>query len=636
MNPTEQQLDLFDELSYYEGADVEYKSARGGLPGSLWETYSAFANTDSGTIWLGISQKDGTLDPHGVDDPEKLLSDLWSGLNNREKVSCNLVRPPDVAVVTLPGASRPVIAVRVPRASRRERPVYVGPHPLRGTYRRDFDGDYLCNEDEVRRMFADQSDDPADSRILVGFNWSDLHPESIRQFRNRFASRTPDHAWLREDDQGLLIRLGALRQDRATNSIGVTVAGLLMFGRTEAITAPEAIPGFHVDYRERFSEDPAIRWTDRLTPDGTWEANVFQFYQQVIVKLSTGPGIKQPFQRDAEGYRRQVTPVHEALQEALVNALIHSDYSGQGGIVIDRYMDRIEFSNPGTLLVSREQLLSGGVSECRNKSLQKMFQMLGVGDKAGSGIDKIRSSWAAQHWQSPRLKETRRPDRVRLELPMVSTLPAEAMVDLRHRFASALDEIGPDELQALVTAEVEGEVTNQRLQEMIALHRADITKMLRSLVRRGLLVSDGAGRGTRYYLGHPAASSPVLDPSSPVLDPSSPVLDPSSPVLGSDTHIAGDERVDESLNSTLVEIARPVREAGKVPRETVRRVILQLCDQRFLNLRELAWLLNRQVKNLRDDYIRHMVREGLLDPRFPTRPNHHNQAYRTRRSRQFE
>jgi ATP-dependent DNA helicase RecG len=314
MSPTDPQLDLFDQLSYYEGADVEYKAARGGLPGSLWETYSAFANTDGGTIWLGITQRDGTLDPHGVDDSEKLLSDLWSGLNNREKVSCNLLRPSDVQVVPLPGASRPVIAVRVPRASRRERPVYVGPHPFRGAYRRDFDGDYLCNEDEVRRMFADQSDDPADSRILVGFSWSDLHPESIRQFRNRFASRTPDHAWLREDDRGLLIRLGALRQDRATDAVGVTVAGLLMFGKSEAITAPEAIPGFHVDYRERFSEDPAIRWTDRLTPDGTWEANVFQFYQQVIVKLSTGPGIKQPFQRDAEGYRRQVTPVHEALQ----------------------------------------------------------------------------------------------------------------------------------------------------------------------------------------------------------------------------------------------------------------------------------------------------------------------------------
>ena len=77
-----------------------------------------------------------------------------------------------------------------------------------------------------------------------------------------------------------------------------------------------------------------------------------EFYQQVIVKLGTGPGIKQPFQIDAEGYRRATTSVHEALQEALVNALIHADHAGQGGIVIDRYLDHLEFSNPGTLLLS--------------------------------------------------------------------------------------------------------------------------------------------------------------------------------------------------------------------------------------------------------------------------------------------
>jgi ATP-dependent DNA helicase RecG len=624
MSPTEQQLELFDQLSYYEGADVEYKSARGGLPGSLWESYSAFANTDGGTIWLGISQTDGKLEPHGVDDTDRLLSDLWSGANNREKVSCNLLQSADVMVVPLPGAIRPLIAIRVPRASRRERPVYVGPHPFRGTYRRNFEGDYRCTEDEVRRMFADQSDEPADSRILTGFSRLDLHPESIRQFRNRFASRTPDHAWLREDDEGLLTRLGALRHDRTASALGVTVAGLLMFGKTEAIIAPEAIPGFHVDYRERFSEDPAVRWTDRLTADGTWEANVFQFYQQVIVKLSTGPGIKQPFQRDAEGYRRPVTPVHEALQEALVNALIHADHSGQGGIVIDRYLDRLVFSNPGTLLVSREQLFSGGISECRNKSLQKMFQMLGVGDKAGSGIDKIRTSWAAQHWLSPQLRETRRPDRVQLVLPMISTLPAEAMKDLQLRFGSALDEIGPDELQALVAAEVEGEVTNQRLQEMLALHRADITKMLRALVRLGLLTSDGVGRGTRYYPRPELMASspgkghglPDKDPRLPDKDPRLPDKDPASP----------------DTESALLEIALPVRSSRRTNPSVIRTTILELCRDRYLTVRDLASLLQRQPGTLRDSYLTELVESGQLNLRYPERPNHPEQGYRTRNS----
>ena len=66
------QLSLLDNPSFYESADVEFKSAKGGLPGSLWKTYSAFANTDGGTIFLGIA-KNGQLDVHGVSNPDKLI-----------------------------------------------------------------------------------------------------------------------------------------------------------------------------------------------------------------------------------------------------------------------------------------------------------------------------------------------------------------------------------------------------------------------------------------------------------------------------------------------------------------------------------------------------------------------------------
>ena len=59
--------------------------------------------------------------------------------------------------------------------------------------------------------------------------------------------------------------------------------------------------------------------------------------------------------------------------------------------------------NPGTLLVSLEQLLRGGVSECRNPALQKMFFMIGGGEKAGSGYDRIQSGWQSEHWRPPSL-----------------------------------------------------------------------------------------------------------------------------------------------------------------------------------------------------------------------------------------
>jgi ATP-dependent DNA helicase RecG len=612
---TEQQLQLCDDLNYYEGIDVEYKAAKGGLPRDLWETYAAFANTDGGTLWLGITQRNGALEVHGVTDPERLVQDFWNTINNRSKVNRNLLAAGNVSIVPLddrPGHA--LVRIEVPRAGRRERPVFIGTDPFHGTFRRNAEGDYRCREDEVRRMFADQAEEPPDSRILKGFSFDDINLDSLRQFRNRFISRDPNHPWHREDDLGLLTKLQGWRRDRVSGAEGLTVAGLLMFGKTEAIRAPEAVPGFHLDYRERLSDDPAIRWTDRLTLDGTWEGNLFQFYQRVILKLGAGPGIKSPFQTDAEGYRQAGSRVHEALQEALVNALIHADYSGQGGIVIDRYPNRFEFSNPGTLLVSREQILRGSVSECRNKSLQLMFQMLGVGDKAGSGIDKIRQSWAAEHWQSPGLQESLRPDRVQLMLPMVSMLPEATLVELRARFGDAFEQLDRNEVQTVVAAALEDDVSNQRLQEILPLHRVDITKLLQGLVRKGLLVPEGIGRGTHYAL--PEVAEPEANGGSSLANGGSSLANGGSSLANGGSSLAGRDAVEH------------VRTSRRAPAEVVEQAILVLCEGDFRTPSELALALKRGAKRLKDVYLPPLVARGVLEPRFPDKPTHRNQAYR--------
>ena len=188
-----------------------------------------------------------------------------------------------------------------------------------------------------------------------------------------------------------------------------------MFGKTASITDQECLPWFFPDYRERLSIDPEIRWTDRIYPDGTWEANLYQFFGRVVPRLYHA--LPTPFMLSADGVTRQeYTSAHTALREALANALIHASYTMMGNITIDRYSNKIVISNPGSMLVSVDEFYAGGYSICRNPILQKMFVLIGVGEKAGSGADTIIKGWKDNDWQAPTIAEKQHPDRVETTL----------------------------------------------------------------------------------------------------------------------------------------------------------------------------------------------------------------------------
>jgi predicted HTH transcriptional regulator len=99
------------------------------------------------------------------------------------------------------------------------------------------------------------------------------------------------------------------------------------------------------------------------------------------------------------------TPVHKALREALANALIHANYYDRLGLVIHRRSQNITISNPGGLRISIEDALVGGIFDPRNFTLFKLFNMLNVGERAGSGIPNIYHVWKTQNWQEPVLTE---------------------------------------------------------------------------------------------------------------------------------------------------------------------------------------------------------------------------------------
>ena len=609
-----------------EAVDVEVKTAQGQnrlgeLPTDFWPSYSALANTNGGLIALGVKERaDKSLELLGLAQVDRVRTQLWDLLNNRQKVSANVLREADVQVLEEDGKA--LLLVNVPRASRQQRPVYVGQHPLEGTYRRNHAGDYSCQPDEVRRMLAEaQGEGAADSRVLPNYGTRDLNTDTLKAYRNAFKSSKPDHPWLDLGTRKLLEKLGGWRHDRDTGEEGLTVAGLLMFSEAELIQ--EVIPGYLLDYRETDPVQPDVRWIDRLMPDGTWSGNVYDFYRQVYRKLVSD--LKVPF-RIRDGQRIDVTPVHEALREALANALSHADYWGSGGVLVLKARDGFSFRNPGTLRLPLEQVLEGGLTDPRNSSLHKMFLMVGAGERAGSGIPKILGAWEGQHWRVPNLLEGVRPDTVSLKLTMQSLLPETSIGALHARFGDEFKTLSHDERLTLVTADVEHYVTNERLQGITALHSTDITRLLGSLADRQMLQPEGQGRWMKYRLSD--AGSTGVGAQQNLWQVADPVQQDRLPVQQGQAPMQQDEVLVPQ--GQVTELAEAVTTLGKrASREAVQEAILLACSADYRTLVELAEQLGRSSETLRSHYLPDMVTGGQLLLLYPETPTRKGQAYRT-------
>jgi predicted HTH transcriptional regulator len=236
----------------------------------------------------------------------------------------------------------------------------------------------------------------------------------LRQYRSQFREENKDHVWNKYDDKKFLSSFGAYTIDKETGEEGLTLAGLLMFGTGLAVR--ERLSNFRMDYVDMSHLVGDERYHDRLTYDGRWENNVYQFMNRVIPKFTID--LPRPFRM--EGIKRvDDTPQLKAVREAFTNAIIHADVFLPGGVLrIDKYDDRLVLRNPGTLRLPIEKIYEGGTSRARNPRIQNMLRMIGYGENLGSGFPMIVSAWKDAGWGEPVLKNQIELDEVELSLPV--------------------------------------------------------------------------------------------------------------------------------------------------------------------------------------------------------------------------
>lgn len=414
--------DIKNFLLSREGLNLEMKKCKQNkLPDTLWETYSAFANTRGGVILLGVEEHKGKplqerFEIVGVGDADKLVEDLFNMLNNPQKVNRCVLVDSDAQIVDVDG--KDVIYIRVPEAYYRQKPIYINNDLQNGTYKRLHEGDRHVTSEELAMLIRDSSDN-VDSQIMEYYGMEDIDTETFRKYRQAFTNRNPGHPYEELPDKDFLIQMGGYVIDGREGKEGLTMAGLLMFGKSVPIH--RNFPNFRFDYLDLFGIEPgdSKKWNDRLTDDGRWVDNIYNFILLALNKLL--------FTLPSEGRLKGVVRVdggelYEGVREGFTNCITYCDYLLGGVLRIDRRTGKIVMRNPGTLRIPPERIYNGDYTLARNGTIQKMLRMVGFGDNIDSGFSKIMKAWKSLGYPAPEIHEEPEVNEVWLTLPLPKEL----------------------------------------------------------------------------------------------------------------------------------------------------------------------------------------------------------------------
>lgn len=190
------------------------------------------------------------------------------------------------------------------------------------------------------------------------------------------------------------------------------------------------------------------------------------------------------------------TPIHVALREALANCVINADYYGRQGLIIVKRKQEITFSNPGDFRIDIKDAISGGISDPRNVTLIKMFNLINIGERSGSGIPMIYSVWEKQGWTAPQINESFNPDRTSLHL--VLSTPKKASIKSVDKKMSTISD---KQRQTVISyLKDQDSISTSELAAILNLKDTRAREILRKMAEDGILTAEGDNRNRIYRM----------------------------------------------------------------------------------------------------------------------------------------
>ena len=173
----------------------------------------------------------------------------------------------------------------------------------------------------------------------------------------------------------------------------------------------------------------------------------------------------------------------------MVNCLVHADYYGRQGLVIIKKRDRITMTNPGSFRIEIDAAKSGGISDPRNGAMLKMFNLIDIGERAGSGIPNIFRVWREEGWTAPEITEQLEPERTMLTLLLTKRDDKKTTIKSMRQKEGIINYL-TDHISA----------KNSDIAELLGVKSTRVKKLLSELITEGVVVAEGGNRNRTYKL----------------------------------------------------------------------------------------------------------------------------------------
>lgn len=420
----------------------------------------AFANCDGGKLYIGV-RDDGTV--MGLSDPDGVSLQISNMVRDAIK--------PDVTMFlhyeTMEVDGREIVAVDIQRGT--DRPYYLAKKGMRpeGVYVRQGYSSVPATDTAIRHMIKETDGDRFEAMRCLN---QELTFESVRkEFELRKVELGPQQMRTLKlmDPDGLYSNLGLLLSDQCVHTIKVAV----FQGTDQAV------------------------FKDRREFTGSLMRQMNEVYDFIDFRNQTRATIEKLLRTDIRDYPEI------AVREALLNLIVHRDYSFSASALISIYTDRIEFVSIGGLVpgIDLEDIMVG-ISVCRNQDLANVFYRLHLIEAYGTGMGKIMNAYRDME-EKPRIETTR--NAFKIVLPNINAKYETEKAAVYEREAAYYVDRGEKELsdeeeKILEYALSHGTITRNDVIRLLEVSTSTASRVIKRMVKRNLLKRNGKARNTRY------------------------------------------------------------------------------------------------------------------------------------------